>query len=54
MPDNQPDSVVTHADVQRMLVSQIESNIAVLQRVHEFDFRRCEKYLSVIQVCVCV
>lgn len=41
LPDLPLDEVFTSDDVYRMLVSQVESNIAVLQRVHEFDLRTC-------------
>lgn len=41
LPDVEAEDEVTSDDVQRMLVSQLESNIAVLQRVYEFDLKRC-------------
>ena len=41
MPDVEAEDVATSDDVHRMLVSQLESNIAVLQRAYEFDLKRC-------------
>ena len=40
LPDVEAEDVVTSNDMQRMLVSQLESNIAVLQRAYEFDLKR--------------
>ena len=52
LPDVEAEDVVTSDDVQRMLVSQLESNIAVLQRAYEFDLKRCSFAPCSLVLCV--